>query len=678
MTNPLLNRHELPPFAEIKPEHVIPAMDALLAENRSAIDSLLEKGDFSWEGLVAPMEELSDRLEQAWSPVRHMNAVVNTDELREVYNTCLPKLSDYYTELGQNQTLYEAYLAIRQAEDFDNLDTAQQKVITNALRDFELSGIALDEESKKTFADNRRRLSELSSQFSDHVLDATRAWNKQLAPEALPGVPASSLGLLKQQAEEQELEGCLVTLDFPSYIAVMTYCEDRALRQEVYTAYATRASDQGPNVGDFDNSAIIEEIMALRQTQATLLGYSNYAEVSVVPKMAESTANVMNFLNDLGVHATEPARAEFAELEAFARESDGLDALDAWDVPFYAERLRQQQYELSQEMLKPYFPAPTVIKGMLEVVRRLYDIEFEQAQGWQTWHPDVVCYNLLRGGEVFARFYLDLYARSGKRGGAWMDDCRVRRRLEDGGLQLPVAYLTCNFSPPVGDEPALLTHTEVVTLFHEFGHGLHHMMTRVEAAGVSGINGVAWDAVELPSQIMENWCWQRESLPLISGHFETGETLPDELLDKMLAAKNFHAALMMVRQLEFGLFDFRLHMEFDPDGSSDQVQKILNEVREQVAAVPAPASNRFQHGFGHIFAGGYAAGYYSYKWAEVLSADAFAKFLEDGIFNRQTGEQFLQTVLEQGGSKDALDLFMAFRGRKPEVEALLRQDGILH
>jgi len=685
MTNPLLVSRELPPFKEIEPEHVESAIDLILAESRAEIDKLLAAGNFTWSDFVTPMEQLSDRLAQAWSPVSHMNSVVNSDALREAYNKSLPKLSDYHTELGQNQALFDAYTQIRQSDEYEGLTVAQKKVVDNALRDFELSGIGLGLEQKQVFADNQRKLTELSSQFSDNVLDATRAWSKLINDvKALAGVPESSLGLMKQLANENKEEqpeaedGYLITLDFPVYIAVMTYCEDRALRQEVYTAFASRASDQGPHAGQFDNTEIINHIMSLRQHQARLLGYSNYAEVSLVPKMAASTDEVMHFLDDLAEHTVAAARTEFSDLETYAIEEHGLDQLNAWDVTFYAEKLRQRDFQISQEVIKPYFPAQRALDGLFEIVRRLYDIDFELATDWQTWHQDVLCYNLLREGEVFARFYLDLYARTGKRGGAWMDDCRIRRRREDGSLQLPVAYLTCNFSSPVGDEPALLSHTEVVTLFHEFGHGLHHMMTAVDVADVSGINGVAWDAVELPSQIMENWCWQKESLALIAGHYQTGEGLPDDLLEKMLAAKNFQSAMGTVRQLEFGLFDFRLHLEYDPDSEEPgQVQHLLNEVRNQVGVVPAPSENRFQTGFSHIFAGGYAAGYYSYKWAEVLSADAFEKFLEDGIFNRQTGDKFLSTVLEQGGSVDALDLFIAFRGRKPEVTALLRQDGIL-
>jgi oligopeptidase A len=456
----------------------------------------------------------------------------------------------------------------------------------------------------------------------------------------------------------------------------MTYCNDSALRREVYEAFVTRASEIGPGEGKWDNSQLMLEILALRKERASLLGFDNFAQNSLAMKMADSTDQVFAFLEELAAKSTPVAAAEYEEMCEFAKKEYGISELKPWDLGYYAEKLKKAKYDISDEELRPYFPAPRVTEGMFEVVRRLYDIEIVQVTDVNKWHEDVRTFNILKEGIVIARFYLDLYARSKKQGGAWMDECRVRRRRADGSLQLPVAYLTCNFTAPLGDDPALLSHREVVTLFHEFGHGLHHMMTQIDCAGVSGINGVAWDAVELPSQFMENWCWQREALQFISGHYQTNEPLPDELLDKMLQAKNFQSAMMMVRQLEFALFDFRLHAEFD-ETKENQVQEILDSVREQVTVVPVSPFNRFQHAFSHIFGGGYAAGYYSYKWAEVLSADAFAKFAEDGIFNRQTGEKFLSTVLEQGGSKDAMDLFIAFRGREPSVEALLAQEGII-
>jgi oligopeptidase A len=677
MTNPLLEHHELPPFELIKAEHVLPAIDEILAESREAIDLLLDQETYSWDNFIQPLEELDDRLSQAFSPVSHMNSVVNTSEMRDAYNEVLPKLSAYHTERGQNPRMFKAYDDIRNSPSFVQLDQAQKKTILNALRDFKLSGIDLPEAEKKRFAEISSRLSSLSSQFSDNVLDATMAWQKHIEDVSeLAGLPDSALAQARQLAEQNDKTGYMFTLDFPSYYPIVTYANDSSLRREFYEAFTTRASDQGPGAGQWDNTKNIEEIMSLRQEMAALIGMKNYAEVSLAPKMARDPAEVLNFLRELASKSKPAAEAEFAEICQFALETDQAEEINAWDVSYYGEKLKEHKFSISQEELKPYFPAPRVIEGMFEVVRRLYDVDVRETTEISTWHQDAKTYNIYKGDELIARFYLDLYARQSKKGGAWMDDCRVRRLMSSGGIQLPVAYLTCNFSGPVGDTPALLTHDEVVTLFHEFGHGLHHMLTRVSCGSVSGINGVAWDAVELPSQFMENWCWEPEALQFISGHYETGEPLPEDLLAKMLEAKTFQAGMMTVRQLEFALFDFRLHVEFDA-AAANQVQQILDEVREEVAVIAAPTFNRFQNGFSHIFGGGYAAGYYSYKWAEVLSADAFARFKEDGIFNRQTGEKFLATVLEQGGSVDAMELFVEFRGREPKIEALLKQDGIL-
>lgn len=487
--------------------------------------------------------------------------------------------------------------------------------------------------------------------------------------------------MAKQTAEQRGDSGYVFTLEFPSYLPVMTYCENEAFRKEIYEAFVTRASDMGPHAGKWDNTEVMQEILALRKEQSELLGFDNYAEYSIAKKMAKSTEQVIGFLENLAGKSKLAASAQYEELCEFARKQYGKTELYAWDMVFYSEKLKEQKFDISEEALRPYFPAPRVLLGMFEVVRRLYDIEIELNAEVVTWHKDVQTFNVRKNGETIARFYLDLYARPNKQGGAWMDECRVRREVhgatdEGTKVQLPVAFLTCNFTGPVGKDPSLLTHNEVVTLFHEFGHGLHHMLTKVSVAGVSGINGVAWDAVELPSQFMENWCWQSEALGFISGHYQSGEVLPEAMLEKMLAGKNFQSAIALVRQLEFALFDFRLHMEFDPE-AKDQVQNILNDVRAKYGVVEAPSFNRFQHGFGHIFGGGYAAGYYSYKWAEVLSADAFSLFEADGIFNRQTGEKFLVSVLEQGGSVDPMEMFVSFMGREPKVEALLKQDGIV-
>jgi oligopeptidase A len=674
MTNPLLNQSGLPDFAHILPSHVEPAIDHLLARNRERIAELLDSIDEpTWSNLIEPLDEWDDELDRAWSPVSHMNAVVNSDELRDAYNSCLPKLSDYATEMGQNEALYVAYK--RLADSDQELNAAQRKVLENALRDFHLSGIDLPADKKARYKELSQQLSQLTSQFSDNLLDATNAWNKQFdEPDALAGLPPSALDLAAQIAQQRGQQGWMLTLDYPSFSPVMTYAEDRELRREVYEAYNTRASDQGPHDRKYDNSKLMEQILALRHEQAKLLGFANYAERSLATKMASSTDEVMDFLNDLGRRSKPQAEQDLQELRDFAA-GLGQEDLQPWDVAYYAEKLRHQRYEISQEELKPYFPMTRVIPGMFEVMSRLFGVTFHEVEGVDAWHPDVKFYEVLdpEGHEV-AQFYFDLYARSNKRGGAWMGTCQSRL-VNNNRCQLPVAYMTCNFTPPVGDKPSLMTHNEVETLFHEFGHGLHHMLTRIDYPPIAGIHGVAWDAVELPSQFMENFCWQRESLALFSGHYETGAPIPGEMFDRMLSAKNFQSAMMMVRQLEFALFDFRIHLEYDP-AKGGRIYEILNEVREQVAVVRPPAWNRFAHGFSHIFAGGYAAGYYSYKWAEVLSADAFSLFEENGIFDANTGQSFRDNVLALGGSRDAAELFRAFRGRDPQIDALLRHTGI--
>ncbi len=675
MSNPLIEQDSLPRFSEIKAEHIVPAIDELLQQAKDGIEALLVDGKhYTWANLQQPMDVLDQKLNRAWSPVSHLNSVVNSEQLREAYNACLPKLSEFGTWVGQNQALCAAYQQIADSEEYQQLDQAQRKVVDNALRDFRLAGVDLPDDKKKRFVELSMKLSELTSGFSDRVLDATMAWNKLVTDESdLAGLPESALAIAKQQAEAKGHEnGWLLNLDFPCYFPVMTYCDNQALREEMYTAYVTRASEQGPNAGEFDNSESINQILAARAELAKLLGFATYADYSLATKMAQDPAEVLAFLEDLAARSKPQAEQELAELKAFAQEQYGVDELFAWDVPFYGEKLRQQRYAISQEELRPWFPANKVINGMFEVVGRLYGVTFKPVEGVDTWHKDVQFFDIERDGQLIGRFYLDLYARDNKRGGAWMADCHNRNKV-DTRVEIPVAFLTCNFTPPVGDKPALLTHDEVVTLFHEFGHGLHHMLTRVDYANVSGINGVPWDAVELPSQFMENWCWEKEALALISGHHQTGEVLPDEMLEKMLAAKDFQAAMGLVRQLEFALFDFRLHQSWT---AGMDVQSVLDGVRKEVAVMIPPSFNRFQNSFSHIFAGGYAAGYYSYLWAEVLSADAFSKFEEDGIFNRATGELFLHEILERGGSREPMDMFVAFRGRKPTIDALLRHKGI--
>ncbi len=676
MTTPAIEQVDgLPLFSGIKPEEIKPAIEKAIAHCKTIIDEVAESQDFSYANVVAKIEEADDRLGKMWSPISHMNSVVSSDELREAHDSCLPLLSEYGTWVGQHEGLYNAYIALKESDEFAELDEQRQKLITNTIRDFTLSGVALPEDQKKRFADIQARLSELSSTFSNNVMDATMGWSKHVTEESeLSGLPESALAAAAQAAHQKDLQGWLFTLDIPSYLPIMMYADNAALREEMYRAYTTRASEQGPNGGQFDNTDIIQETLALRTEIAKMLDFSSYSERSIATKMAQSTEQVVGFLEDLAAKSRPQAQQELEEVKAFAEELFGVTELNAWDLPYYSEKLKQEKYTISDEMLRPYFPEDKVLHGLFRVVHQLYGLKIVEQPGVDVWHDDVRYFTITDDADALrGSFYLDLYARPKKRGGAWMDECRVRRIQENGELQLPVAYLTCNFNGPVGDKPALFTHDEVVTLFHEFGHGIHHMLTKMSVAGVSGINGVPWDAVELPSQFLENWCWEEEALTFISGHYETGEPLPNDLLDKMLAARDYHSAMQMVRQLEFSLFDFLMHQE---DGATVDVQAVLNGVREQVAVVIPPEFNRFQHSFGHIFAGGYAAGYYSYKWAEVLSADAFSKFEEDGIFNRDTGKSFLENILEMGGSREPMELFVAFRGREPKVDALLRHSGI--
>ena len=673
--NPLLQAFDLPPYSAIRPEHVEPAVDSILADSRAAMARLLEQqaGTPTWDGLVLALDELGARLSQAWSPVSHLNAVCNSPELRAAYEACLPKLSEYWTEIGQNQPLFQAYQALASSPAAAGFDVAQKTILEHALRDFRLSGIDLPAEQQKRYGEIQMKLSELGSTFSNQLLDATQAWTKHVTDEAaLDGLTDSAKAQMKQAAEAKELDGWLISLEFPSYFAVMTYANDRALREELYAAYCTRASDQGPNAGQNDNGPVMLEILALRQELAKLLGFANYAELSLASKMAESTDQVLHFLRDLGTRGKPFAEQDLRELQAFAAEQGCLE-LQSWDVGYYSEKLREQRYSISQEILRAYFPIDKVLSGLFAIVEKLYGIQIKELSGFDAWHPDVRLFEITENGAHVGRFFFDLYARANKRGGAWMDGARDKRRTADGTLISPVANLVCNFTPAVGGKPALLTHDEVTTLFHEFGHGLHHLLTRVEHAGASGINGVAWDAVELPSQFMENWCWEPDGLALISGHYESGEPLPQDLLDKMLAAKNFQSGLMMVRQIEFSLFDFELHATH---GDGRSVLDVLEGIRSEVSVLRPPAYNRFPNSFAHIFAGGYAAGYYSYKWAEVLSADAFSKFEEEGVFNSETGRAFREAILARGGSQAPMVLFVDFRGREPSIDALLRHLGL--
>lgn len=675
MTDAIQQVDKLPLFSKISPTQIVPAIKDAIAHCKEVIDEVVNNSVVSYQSVVEQLEEADDKLSKMWSPVGHMNSVISSDELREAHDACLPLLSEYSTWVGQHKGLFNLYKALSKSEEFDQLSEAQQKVVTNAVRDFSLSGVDLENEQKERYAQIKSRLSELSSQFGNNVMDATMAWTKLVTDEAqLAGLPSSAVAAAKQAAESKEQSGWLFTLDIPSYLPVMLYADDRSLREEMYKAYSTKASDQGPNAGEFDNAALIDEMLVLKQELSKLLGFEHYADLSLATKMAQTPQQVIGFLEDLADKSKPQAQKELDEVIAFAKAEYQVSELAAWDYTYYGEKLKQQKYAISDEELRPYFPENKVVSGLFEVVSRLYGLSIKQRTDVDVWHKDVTFYDIYDAQNTHrGSFYLDLYAREKKRGGAWMDECRVRRIGSSGELQLPVAYLTCNFNGPVGDKPALFTHDEVVTLFHEFGHGIHHMLTKISAGGVSGINGVAWDAVELPSQFLENWCWQPESLSFISGHYETGEALPQALLDKMLAAKNYQSAMQMVRQLEFSLFDFTLHMQVSPERS---VQQVLDGVRQQVAVVIPPSFNKFQNSFGHIFAGGYAAGYYSYKWAEVLSSDAFERFEQEGIFNTQTGSDFLTNILEMGGSKEPMELFVAFRGREPKIDALLRHSGI--
>ena len=678
MNNPLLTTETLPPFSKIEPEHIEPAIDYLLEECRALVKMKTQLTEpFSWKNFVDPIEKIEDRLNKAWSPISHINSVVNNKDIREAYNACLPKLSQYSTEMGQNKALYNAYNQIANDPDFSTLSQGQQKTIQNALRDFELSGISLTPGQQVRYREISQELTTLTSKFEENVLDATHAWKKHILDETLlAGLPASTCTLAKTTAETDGLSGWVLTLDFPCYLAVMTYADNPELRQEIYTAFATRASEVNPETAQWDNTQVMDDLLALRHEKSQLLGFNNYAELSLATKMADNPQQVTDFLEDLANKSKEHAQKDFDALQQFARQEYNVKQLDAWDINYFSEKMRQQHLELSQEEIRNYFPITRVLPGLFTIVNKLYGLTISEIHDFDRWHSDVRFFEIHDKNKVMrGKFYLDLYARPNKRGGAWMDDC-VSRKNGPEGLQTPVAYLTCNFTPPSSDDPALLSHDEVITLFHEFGHGLHHMLTQVDALSVSGINGVQWDAVELPSQFMENWCWQKSALEIISGHYKSGNPLPESLLDKMLAAKNFQSGMFMIRQLEFSLFDFQIHLNFNPREPSN-IYSTLSAIRNQFSVVIPPSFNRFAHSFSHIFAGGYAAGYYSYKWAELLSCDAFSRFEEEGIFNPQTGHAFLTHILEKGGSIDAMDLFVDFRGREPTIDALLQHNGIM-
>ncbi|WP_422016449.1 M3 family metallopeptidase [Roseateles sp.] len=665
MTNPLLSTAALPDFAAIQPGHVGPAITELLAAAQVALDEATRpETPADYDALSRILDTSTEHLGAAWGAVGHLNAVADTPELREAYNAMLPVVTEFSTAMGANEALFAKYKAVL-ASQGASLSAPRQQVLKHAIRNFVLSGAELQGEARERYAAIQERSAELQQQFSEHVLDATDGWSYVASADELAGVPQDVL-----DATRLDDGGHKLTLHFPVYLPVMQYAENRALRDTLYRAYVTRASDIQDSGGkpEWDNTAAMREIVALRQEEAQLLGYASFAEVSLAPKMASTPAEVMSFLRDLARRARPFAERDLAELREFA---DG-SPLESWDVSYWSEKLKEARYAFSDQTVKQYFTAPQVVAGLFSIIERLFDVQIAEAQA-SVWHETVKFYELKRGGQLIAQFYLDLYARPGKRPGAWMDEVRSRWLKPTGEQQTPVAQLVCNFAPPVGDKPALLTHDDVITLFHEFGHGLHHMLTQVNDLGVSGISGVEWDAVELPSQFMENFCWEWDVLQQLSGHVDTGAPLPRELFDKMTAAKNFQSGLQTLRQIEFALFDMQLHAT---PGAESDVQQVLDGVRAEVAVLIPPSFNRFQHSFSHIFAGGYAAGYYSYKWAELLSADAWSAFEEEGVFNAATGKRFLHEVLEQGGARDAIDNFKAFRGREPRIDALLRHQGM--
>ncbi|HEY3327203.1 MAG TPA: M3 family metallopeptidase [Novimethylophilus sp.] len=680
MNNPLLHFGGLPQFDRIRPEHVTPAVEQLLEESRTLLAQLeADAAAPRWDNFVRPLEDAEERLGRAWAQVSHTNSVVNTPELREAYNANLSKLTAFYADLSQNEALYAKYKQLRAGADFERLSAAQRKIIENELRDFRLGGAELPQDKKARFKAIQEELSALSAKFEENVMDATDAYALFIEDESrLAGIPADALQAAREAAEkdgqgkDNKKPGWKFTLHFPSYMPVLQYADDRKLREQLYFAYATRASEFGKP--ELDNTGLIAQILKLRREAARLLGYDDYAQVSLATKMAQTPAQVMDFLRSLGSRARPFAERDMDELREFAAKL-GLDELEAWDVAYVSEKLREERYAFSDQEVKQYFPEPQVLQGLFRVISSLYGVQVRKADA-PVWHADVGFFEIVdRDGQLVGQFYLDLYARDKKRGGAWMDEAITRRRKVHG-IETPVAFLTCNFSAPVGNKPALFTHDEVITLFHEFGHGLHHLLTKVEEYGVSGIKGVEWDAVELPSQFMENFCWEWDVLRHMTAHVDSGEPLPKPLYDKMVAAKNFQAGLQTLRQIEFALFDMRLHGEFDPQGSKTALDLLL-EVRKEVAVVFPPVYNRFPNNFTHIFAGGYAAGYYSYKWAEVLSADAYSLFEENGVLSEETGRRFWSEILAQGGSRPALESFVAFRGREPTLDALLRHNGMV-
>ncbi len=677
--NPLLDFSGLPRFAEFKPEYVTPAIDQLLADCRTAV-TCAEAADTpaEWDAFVAPLEDANEKLGRAWGQVSHLHSVMDSPELREVYNENLPKITVYFAELGQNEALFAKFKALKASPGYAALSAPRKKIVENELRDFRLGGAELPADKKARFMQVQEELAQLSAKFEENLLDATNDFALHIDDAVqLAGIPDDVQEMMQAAAEADGKTGFKITLHMPAYLPVMQYADNRDLREQLYRAYVTRASEFGKS--ELDNTPLIGSILKLRREAAELLGFRSYAEVSLAAKMADTPAEVLKFLDELGVRARPYAEKDYAELKAFARDELGLADLQAWDNTYVSEKLSVARYSFSDQEVKQYFPEPRVLAGLFKLIETLYGLHVREDSA-PVWHPDVKFYTLTdHGGQRVGQFYLDLYARASKRGGAWMDDV-ITRRKKGESIQTPVAYLNCNFSGPVGDKPALFTHDEVITLFHEAGHGLHHLLTQIEELGVSGINGVEWDAVELPSQFMENFCWEWDVLKHMTAHVDTGASLPRALFDKMLAAKNFQAGLQTLRQIEFASFDMHLHDDFDPSGPRT-AQDLIDDIRKKVAVIIPPAWNRFPNNFSHIFAGGYAAGYYSYKWAEVLSADAYALFEDEaegygGVLNPEIGHRFWSEILAQGGARPALDSFKAFRGREPTIDALLRHNGM--
>jgi len=673
-SNPLLDFSGLPRFDKVQADHVTPAMDQLLQNGRALVEKLATSQEApTWDNFARALEDMEEHISRAWSQVSHMNAVVNSPELREAYNENLPKLTAFYADLSQDERLYAKFRELRVNPAYASLNSAQRKIIENELRDFRLGGAELPAEQKARFKEIQEALSRLSSRFEENLLDTTNDYALIVEHvDELKGIPADVLQAAKEAAQDDGKSGWKFTLHFPSYMPVLQYADHRPLRETLYRAYATRASEFGKP--EWDNTALIADILRLRREAAQMLGYANYAEMSLATKMAESSQQVTEFLHTLAARAKPFAERDMQELK-YATQKLHLDDLQAWDVAYVSEKLREEKYAFSDQEVKQYFPESQVLQGLFKVTETIFGVHVRQTEA-PVWHPDVTFYEITdTDGKLIGQFYLDLYARNNKRGGAWMDEAITRRRKSDF-VETPVAFLTCNFSAPVGDKPALFTHDEVITMFHEFGHGLHHMLTQVDEYGVSGIKGVEWDAVELPSQFMENFCWEWDVLRHMTKHVDTGAHLPKELFDKMVAAKNFQAGMQTVRQIEFSLFDMRLHSNFDPNGNATSLD-LIEQVRDEVAVVRPPRWNRFPNNFSHIFAGGYAAGYYSYKWAEVLSADAYSLFEENGVLSEETGRRFWSEILAQGGSRPALESFIAFRGREPTIDALLRHNGMI-